>query len=276
MNRFGIFLFTLLGVAACSDDSRYVCISDGPLSDRGCFFCRGDECNPQPPPTRTMCLAAEDCAVEEVCTTIGCVAECQTGFDCPIGTTCASNGLCLNPLEETPDSLEPVPNEPTPDPEPFTCQFNFECGDSRICIDGDCLLTCLDAPCPETQECLAGACRPCTDDTCLTNCTDDAECAEHEYCSEFQCVPDTRPEQFCPDNECQPGRVCLRGQCRTPCETDDQCARIDAAIRFCAPVEEMNLCVRSSEVLAECQLNIDCGLGEECVDGSCASTPGSL
>jgi hypothetical protein len=25
-------------------------------------------------------------------------------------------------------------------------------------------------------------------------------------------------------------------------------------------------------VLAECQLNIDCGLGEECVDGSCAAT----
>jgi hypothetical protein len=24
-------------------------------------------------------------------------------------------------------------------------------------------------------------------------------------------------------------------------------------------------------VLAECQLNIDCGLGEECVDGSCSS-----
>jgi hypothetical protein len=23
-------------------------------------------------------------------------------------------------------------------------------------------------------------------------------------------------------------------------------------------------------VLAECQLNIDCGLGEECVDGSCS------
>ena len=49
-----------------------------------------------------------------------------------------------------------------------------------------------------------------------------------------------------------------------------QCARIDATIRFCAPVEEQNLCVRSSEVLAECQLNIDCGLGEECVDGACA------
>jgi hypothetical protein len=30
--------------------------------------------------------------------------------------------------------------------------------------------------------------------------------------------------------------------------------------------------VRSSEVLAECQLNIDCGLGEECVDGSCAAS----
>ena len=49
----------------------------------------------------------------------------------------------------------------------------------------------------------------------------------------------------------------------------DECARIDATIRFCEPVEGENLCVRSSEVLAECQLNIDCGLGDECVDGSC-------
>jgi hypothetical protein len=68
--------------------------------------------------------------------------------------------------------------------------------------------------------------------------------------------------------------VCRKGQCRTPCETDDQCARIDATIRFCEPVEGENLCVRSSEVLAECQLNIDCGLGDECVDGSCVdATP---
>jgi hypothetical protein len=28
-------------------------------------------------------------------------------------------------------------------------------------------------------------------------------------------------------------------------------------------------------VLAECQLNIDCGLGEECVDGACTFNPES-
>jgi hypothetical protein len=70
--------------------------------------------------------------------------------------------------------------------------------------------------------------------------------------------------------------VCRRGQCRTPCDTDDQCARIDATIRFCAPVEGENLCVRSIEVLAECQLNIDCGLGDECVDGTCVEASASL
>jgi hypothetical protein len=172
----------------------------------------------------------------------------------------------LNPLEEQPD---------LPEPPAFTCQFNFECGDDRICIDGECLITCLDAACPETQQCVAGACRPCTDATCLTNCSEDTECAEHEYCNAFQCVPDTRPETFCPENECQADRVCVRGQCRTPCDTDDECARIDTTIRFCIPVEDQNLCVRSSEVLAECQLNIDCGLGEECVDGACAANPGS-
>lgn len=264
MKRFGILLLACLGVGGCRDDSRYVCISDGPLSDRGCFICRGNECDPQPPPNRSTCSSGADCAEGHACTTLGCVAECDVEYDCPLGTTCTSNGLCLNPLEEEPTEREP-------DPEPFSCQFNFECGDSRICIDGECLETCLDAPCPETQECVAGACRPCTDDDCLTSCSGDDDCADFEYCRNFQCVPDTRPEQFCPQNDCQPGRLCVRGQCRTPCETDDECARIDATIRFCAPVEELMLCVRSSEVLAECQLNIDCGLGEECVDGGCAS-----
>ena len=273
MKRFGILFIALFGVAGCNDDSRYVCISDGPLSDRGCFICRGDECAPQPPPERTLCLAEDDCAVGEICTTMGCAAECEDAYECPVGTTCSESGLCLNPLEEEPSEQEP---EQEPEPQALRCQFNFECGDSRICIDGECLSTCLDGPCPGTQQCVAGACRPCTEETCLTSCTQDSECAEQEYCSSFQCIPDTRPEQFCPENECQPGRVCVRGQCRTPCDTDDQCARIDATIRFCAPVEEMNLCVRSSEVLAECQLNIDCGLGEECVDGACSpssSTP---
>ena len=264
MKRIGILIITLFGVAGCDDDSRYFCIADGPLSDRGCFLCRGDECDAQPAPERTLCTNEADCANDEICTNIGCVAQCTDLYDCPIGTDCGDNGLCLNPLEE-----EPEPQE-APGPDPFRCQFNFECGDERICIDGDCLMTCLDAPCPDSQQCVAGACRPCTDQTCLTNCSDDTQCAEHEYCDAFQCVPDTRPEQFCPENDCQPGRVCVRGQCRTPCETDEQCARIDATIRFCAPVEEQNLCVRSSEVLAECQLNIDCGFGEECVDGSCA------
>jgi len=153
MKRFGILTIALFGLTGCHNDSRYVCIADGPLSERGCFLCQGDECDPQPAPQRDVCVVATDCAVGEVCTTLGCVRECDEEYDCPVGTTCADNDLCLNPLEDDPD------------PPPFRCQFNFECGDSRICIDGECLLTCLDAPCPETQECVAGACRPCTDDT---------------------------------------------------------------------------------------------------------------
>ena len=208
MNRLGFlciaFLFLFPGLLGCNNDSRYFCIADGPISDRGCFICRGDDCEEQPPPTRPVCMDDVDCAVSELCTDLGCVRECTEAFDCAIGTTCL-DGLCLNPTEP------------------------------------------------------------------LTNCSDDTQCADYEYCSGFQCIPDTRPETFCPENECQPGRVCRRGQCRTPCETDDECARIDATIRFCAPVEGENLCVRSIEVLAECQLNIDCGLGDECVDGSCAS-----
>ena len=37
MKRFGILFIALLGLAGCQDDDRYVCISDGPLSERGCL-----------------------------------------------------------------------------------------------------------------------------------------------------------------------------------------------------------------------------------------------
>ena len=274
MKRLGTLLIAVFAAAGCVDDERYFCISDGPLSERGCFLCTDDdECIAQPPPPRATCFEATDCAVEEICTNIGCVAECEQDAECPLGTECTRDGICLNPLEDTPTRVQSPSPSPTPTPTPApapTCQFNFECGDGRICIDGECLFTCLASPCPDTQQCMAGACRPCMDDVCLSNCSTDADCSDLEYCSNFQCVPDTRPVAFCPENECQPGRVCVRGQCRTPCESDEQCAQVDGAIRFCAPVGELDLCVRSIEVLAECQLNIDCAFGEECVDGSCA------
>ena len=277
MTRLGTLLLALCTVAGCVDDDRYFCVYDGPPSERGCFLCRDDECFSQPPPSRDMCLEEDDCAVGEICTDIGCVSQCTQDLDCPLGTGCNADQLCVSPLEDQPtmrQSPPPVPQpEPEPTPPPVSCQFNFDCGDGRICIDGECLFTCLDAPCPDTQQCMAGACRPCMEDVCLSNCASDDDCSEVEYCSDFQCVPDTRPVAFCPETECQPGRLCVRGQCRTPCDSDEECAAIDSAIRFCAPVDDMNLCVRSSEVLAECQLNIDCAFGEECVDGSCAVAP---
>ena len=109
MKRFGILIIALFGVAGCDRDSRYFCIADGPLSERGCFLCRGDECDPQPAPQRGLCATDVDCAVGEVCTTLGCVAECNEEYDCPIGTTCADSGHCVNPLEDQPDAPEHPP-----------------------------------------------------------------------------------------------------------------------------------------------------------------------
>lgn len=274
MNRLGILCLLSLGVVGCSNDTRYFCIAEGPIEDRGCFLCEDEACEPQTPVPRQPCTSEADCAVGEVCTDLGCTATCTEPLECAFGTTCL-DGLCRNPLEPDPTVIGDPGTDPDPDPPAPQCQFNFECGDGRICIDGQCLFTCLDMPCPGTQQCRDGACRPCMDESCLTNCSDDMDCEAHEYCAGFQCVPDTRPETFCPENPCQPGRVCRNGQCRTPCETNDECARIDATIRFCEPVGSEKLCVRSIEVLAECQLSIDCGLGDECVDGGCVTTSGS-
>ncbi|MEM7435401.1 MAG: hypothetical protein AAF436_09645 [Myxococcota bacterium] len=274
MNRLGILCLVSLGLLGCNDDSRYFCITEGPVSERGCFLCSDDDCELQRPPTRQACADTVDCALGEVCTDLGCTDTCEEPLECAIGSTCL-DGLCRGPTEPEPAPVstdEPPLPDPDPMPAPGACQFNFECGDGRVCVDGECLFTCIDAPCPGTQQCRDGACRPCMADECLTNCADDSQCEDHEYCAGFQCLPDTRPEMFCPANECQPGRVCRNGQCRTPCESNDECARIDATIRFCEPVGGENLCVRSIEVLAECQLSIDCGLGDECVDGACAPT----
>ena len=149
MNRFGTLLIAMCAVVGCVDDERYFCVSDGPLSERGCFLCRDDECVRQPAPERAMCLEETDCAVLEVCTSIGCVPQCDEDLDCPLGTACASTGLCLNPLEDEPTRRSPPTNTPTPQPEPDpvpACQFNFECDDGRIYIKGDCRFTSLDSP----------------------------------------------------------------------------------------------------------------------------------
>ncbi|MEM9729989.1 MAG: hypothetical protein AAF997_15520 [Myxococcota bacterium] len=276
MNRLGILCLASFGLFGCSSDSRYFCVDEGPIAERGCFLCEDDDCDAQPPPERQACMTAGDCAVGELCTDVGCTATCQELLDCAFGTTCLE-GLCRNPLEPEPVLVgDDDPGTPNPDPPAAQCQFNFECGNGRVCVDGSCLFTCIDMACPGTQQCRDGACRPCLDDECLTNCSDDTQCEDHEYCSDFQCIPDTRPETFCPENACQEGRVCRNGQCRTPCETNDECGRIDATIRFCELVGDETLCVRSVEVLAECQLSIDCGLGDECVDGGCVTTSGAL
>ncbi len=267
----------------CDEDTEYVCVADGDPSQRGCFVCRDEVCEEQPPPTRPPCLDPVDCAVGGICTDLGCVAACREELDCALGTTCIDD-LCLNPVEPTPGRPDnPLPN---PDPEPPVpedredrCQFNFECSDARICIDGQCLFTCLDTPCPGEQDCVDGAiCRPCPEGGCPTvaACDDDVDCSDEEYCEASRCVPDTRAARFCPDNACQPGRVCRRGQCRSVCQSDRECALLDASIRFCAPVADEKLCVRGIELLADCQLNIDCGLGEECVDGSCVDPESML
>jgi hypothetical protein len=168
-----------------------------------------------------------------------------------------------------------------------------------LCRGGDCWRQ--DPPersaCVTDTDCEAGA--QCSSRGCVELCTDDAHCPLGTACTEEGlCLnptetdpspapdptadpspggPDgpSEPEGFCPTTPCQEGRLCLDGECRTPCDTDEDCAAVDASIRFCRSVVGRRLCLRSGEALSRCQLAIDCAFGELCEEGNCVAASGA-
>ncbi len=231
------FTQTILALAClyaglgCTSKNAYFCVVEGAADELGCFSCKGSSCKDVLPPPRPACEGDFECTGLKVCTTLGCTKICSDDSTCARGTVC-SDGLCLGP------------NEARPDLKFVSCVQNGDCPrDDLICIDAVC-----EADSPSNPR-----------------CTNDDQCADDEYCANERCTFDDRPQHFCPNTPCADGHICRNGQCRTPCDSDDECARIDASIRFCRD----NLCVRSSEILSNCELDLDCNNGERCVDGSC-------
>jgi hypothetical protein len=305
-------------------ETRYYCDSTG------CFTCDAYGCSQVKSPAHPTCTGDSSCKAGEVCTATGCTARCQTDETCPKGETCQA-GLCSPPGTEPGPAKEcttkadcadgktcsagkceacggnagPCPCEKTADcsggltcvagactaPQ-NTCKYSSECGDDKVCADGQCLASCAAAPCSNGYTCEKGVCRPstrgnptctgdaqCTDPaapncvsgSCVKACGGDAECGDGKYCNQGACVVDTRPKPNCTaDEQCggtaSTPKKCMGGFCKFTCTSDQHCRTIDNRIGYCA---KDGVCRTAGEANASCFGPEDCTGGASCIDNQC-------
>lgn len=313
-----VALAAVTALGGCARDDYY-------CDATGCYFCDGVGCREVDPPDRTVCRGDFECPEGESCTDIGCVAVgCSSDDDCVMGTECRE-GWCVAPLEPIPlptpgdcttdpevcdsdleclDGLcvpRAAPPECTEDgmcmagevcvggscvAEETTCRFSTECGDSRTCVDEQCVLGCgMDNPCPAglvcedrfcaeppggTSSCTANAdCdagQICLDGVCLDGCAASAECGGGRFCEAGRCRIDTSTDPFCTmDSDCMMGAVCRNGVCRSPCVEHAECPEFDVSLTFCLEM----VCATSNEATSDCDEASDCTSGQRCIDGVC-------
>ena len=320
-----------MGVVAWSgcgpgEESRYYCDSTG------CFTCDAYGCSTVNAPAHPTCSGSSGCKAGSVCTATGCATSCQTDANCPKGEVCQA-GLCSPPgtspgptkecttkadceggktcnagkCETCGGTAGPCPCEKTADcsggltcvagsctaPQ-NTCKYSSECGDDKVCAEGQCLASCASAPCADGFACEKGVCKPtpvgpgnpaCTGDAqcttpeapscvrgaCVKACGGDAECGAGKYCDQGACVPDTRPTPNCTaDDQCggtsATPKKCLGGFCKYTCTTNEYCRTIDNRIGYCA---KDNVCRTAAEASAACFGPGECTGGMSCIDNQC-------
>jgi len=237
------------------------------------------------PGTKKECTTKADCGDGKACVANTCEAcggsagpcpctAATAATDCTSGQTCVA-GSCTAPVN--------------------TCKFSSECGDGKICDDGQCLTGCGSTPCADGFTCTKGACQPttggsggtacmtdqqCSGDTpqcvagsCAKACTGDAECGGGKFCDQGACVIDTRPQPNCTDDSQCGGsgapRKCQDGFCKYTCtaaQGDAYCRTIDNRIGTCA---KDLVCRSAAEAAAQCVAQSDCAIGQDCVDNTC-------
>lgn len=309
------FATEVCSAGACVPGSRCTGDSDcatGELCDAGACV-----------PGTASCRTHGDCAAGAYCDSGACTPSGSCGSDtdcagftdfwcdfrdtcvpsdpgaCRTGSDCATGELCIEarctPIDET-------------------CQFDRECSPGTLCVNDECTRVCTgDTDCASGDSCQGGFCRGdgtectrsntcgagenCVDGRCLGDCTGGGACETGTYCGgDMFCRPTWQPEDFCTsDTQCNMGRVCREGVCRTPCggcTTDASCGAgapagtCDVATGSCGNWTCMNfdsqvpqcrfdatsteyLCHATNELTPECRVAADCGADRDCVDGAC-------
>ena len=286
-----------------------------------CFA--GELCVPPPGESEDICvpfdalptMACEsdwDCASDQVCFLFQCRSKCENTKDCLAGEYCAQTmgggeEICL-PLDVPP---------------PFACELDDDCASTQVCYQKQCRNRCDD-----TEDCLAGehcaelpggseeVCIPysappkmacqlqedcasnevCYQYECRDECDNTQDCLAGQYCaqpagvSDKICIPFDGPSMTAciADNDCGWYEVCYQYQCRSTCNSNDDCLSGELCTEvpgvlegICVPFAALptmacegdghcatNQVCYQYQCRSECDDTVDCLAGEYCVQPS--------
>ena len=213
---FNDFVYLVSGVTCegggtpCSTGSQGAC-------GFGLLECQpggGTKCEPQFPASEEVCDNIDNDCDGEIdegdlcdygeCFRGVCVGSCSTGeFPCPGGLTCDADGKCVD----------------------LACE-DVSCGNSQVCIGGQCVGGCEGVQCPLGQSCQMGRCvDACAQRTCPAGqVCEGGICVEN--CSCRVCPPNWTCDSAsgscvvvgCEGASCGFGEVCIGGDCFGACE----------------------------------------------------------
>lgn len=184
----------------------------------------------------------------------------------------------------------------------FYCQNNSECG-TNICVRGKCVPCTDDSQCGQGKICSNGDCflgsrvricntnndcdpKICVNGDCVS-CNSDYQCGQGKICSNGDCLLGSRVRICNTNNDCDP-KICANGDC-VSCSNDSQCGqgkicsngecllgdRISSSVPLIRDVRscmsnrdcDPQACIKS--ICSSCTLDSQCDQGKICSNGSC-------
>lgn len=124
------------------------------------------------------CTSAQYCDFRDTCVP-DAPGACRTTADCTGAQVCVE-GSCRNATNDASNEV---------------CQFDYECGGGRKCVNNNCV-----AQCTGNADCGSG--QTCTGNLCVTNpneCDTTRDCPSNEHCVEGRCLADCRGTSTCSD-----------------------------------------------------------------------------
>lgn len=251
----------------------------------------------------TTCQTKNDCAATYYCLGGMCTAQkskgqaCTTDDECDLGH-CADhvccNAACSGKCEACTTSLkgygldgdcEAVTDGTDPDGDCNADPAN-SCGETGVCLAGQCEITKVDTPCgvpacinqgkAASSRCNGdGTCLPiiggepcegfiCDPEAgqCLTSCAASDDCAAGNYCDAPFCVTGKGPGEPCAlDEQCLSG-ACIDERCLAgaACDGDHTIILPSGEEEDCTPYR----CSLDGKCRASCESTVDCADGNTC------------